>query len=638
VDASTPGRALRFLALAMLLLPPWRTSAAPAAPRARDDDPINQSTTVGYGMSLLEAWDIDGAEKFARELQKRQPDDPGTRFLLGRVAFEEGDYASAVEYFKEALGPGAPDADEYKLALAAQEETQGTVVEETPHFRIRYKPGKEAALVPYAEETMEAAYAALTKDLGYQPERKIRIEFYSSPKELAKVTGWRGPDRPDNVSGSLSEKAIEATGTIALCKYNRLMVTSPRALWRGYEWQDTMTHEFTHFLVTHKSRNTVPIWLHEGIAKYEETRWRGPAGLALDAGGEALLARAVKEDKLVTFEQMHPSMALLKDQEQAATAFAEVFTAVQFMDKRVGMAGIRTILDSLKDGLTEEQAIAVGLKMSFTQFETQWKKSLRARPVPKMAPAIEKLVFKDERVTETKKEREKSYERGELGTLPNPEARQHAHLGELLRERDRLAPAAMEYEKAIALVGPTYPALARKYALTKIAMGQGSEAEKTLRASLAAFPEDETNHLLLGRVLLETGQAAEAREHFLIANQRDPFDENIHAGLLAVATKTSDTGLKRREEDVLRILMGDKLTWRAAEPGRKTLVGYLRIESPAGARVLIDGVDTGLTSPVTDEPVPAGDHVIRMEVPGGQPIERKITIAPDTLVPFPPES
>jgi tetratricopeptide (TPR) repeat protein len=614
------------IAFAVLFLPVVSAAApAPHKPEAHDDGPVGQSTTVGYGISLLEAWDIEGAAKFAAELQKRQPDDPGTKFLLGRVAFEEGDYTEAVTLLKEALGDGAAEAEDYQLAVAAADEAKGTVVEETPHFRIRYKPGREAALVPYAEESLEAAYAALTKDLGYEPPEKVRIELYPSPKTLAKVS-------------SLKEEAIRTTGTIALCKYNRLMVTSPRALWRGYEWQDTMAHEFTHLLITKKSRNTVPIWLHEGIAKYEETRWRGPAGLALDAGGEALLARAVKENKLITFERMHPSMALLPSQEDAAVAFAEVFTAVQFMDKKAGMEGIRAIIDHLRDGETEEEAVGSALHMTFAQFEAQWMRAVKSRPVPKAAPALEKLVFKDERVTETKKEREKAYEHGELGTLPTPEARQHAHLGELLRARNRLGPAAEEYERAIAIDGPSHPALARKYALTKIALNQGEAAEKTLRASLAVYPEDETNHLLLGRILLESGRAAEAKGHLLVANQRDPFDENIHGALLAVAHATADDGLARREEDVLRILAGDKLTWRAAEPGRKTLVGYLRIESPPGARVLIDGVDTGLTTPVADEPVPAGDHVVRLEISNAPPVEKKISIAPDTLVPFPPES
>jgi hypothetical protein len=42
----------------------------------------------------------------------------------------------------------------------------------------------------------------------------------------------------------------------------------------GYPWLDTLAHEYTHFIVSRVSHNTVPIWFHEGLAKFEERRWR----------------------------------------------------------------------------------------------------------------------------------------------------------------------------------------------------------------------------------------------------------------------------------------------------------------------------------------------------------------------------
>lgn len=591
---------------------------APLAARAQA-----ASTPTEEALERLEAWDIEGAEEVAARLAKDRPDDPGTKFVQGRVAFELGEYDRAVELLGEALGPGANESRDYEYAVAARDEVKGMVVEESAHFIVRYKPGKDAALVPYAIETMESAWKALTEDLGYAPPRKVRIEFYSTPKALARVS-------------SLTEENIKATGTIALCKYNRLMVTSPRALFRGYEWQDTITHEFIHFLITRKSANTVPIWLHEGMAKYLETRWRGKAGLALDAGSEALLARAVKKDALITFARMHPSIAMLPTQEDAALAFAEVFTAIEFVDRKLGMAGLRAIIDGLKAGKSDHDAVAAALGTSFEKFEAEWRRSLKTRPAPKGHAALERLVFRDDKdQKKAKKDRVKSYERGELGTLPDPDARKWAHLGELLRARNRLAAAAVEYEKAIQKVGASHGALARKYALTLLALGRGAEAEKTLRTTLASEPEDDTNNLLLGRILVQTGRHAEARQHFLIANRRDPFDDEIHAGLLDVGRATGDAGLEARERDVLAILKGQKLTWRAAKPGDLLVVGYLRIEAPAGANVLIDGTETGLTTPVEEHALPAGRHAVTLVLPDGKKIEHAVDIVADELTPVP---
>ena len=60
---------------------------------------------------------------------------------------------------------------------------------------------------------------------------------------------------------------------------------------QGYDWLDTVSHEFVHLVVSKKSRNTVPIWMHEGLAKYLESRWRGPAGGAMTPSTLALLGR-----------------------------------------------------------------------------------------------------------------------------------------------------------------------------------------------------------------------------------------------------------------------------------------------------------------------------------------------------------
>lgn len=579
------------------------------------------SSPLTEAMERLEAWDVDGAEQLAREIERTNPNDPGTKFLLGRVAFERGDYQKAVDLLGAALGPGADRSEDMRVAKAVLAETKGFAVDESEHFSIRYRPGKDAALVPYALDSMEAAYRALTADLGYKPPHKVRIEIYSSPKALARVS-------------SLTEEAIRTTGTIALCKYNRLMVTTPRALVHGYEWQDTLTHEFVHFLVTRKSRNTVPIWLHEGIAKYLETRWRGKAGLALEPWSEAMLARAVKKDALISFERMHPSIALLPSQEDAALAFAEVFTAIEFIDHKAGMAGVRTVIEKLEKGSTDRAAVAAALGGTFEQFESAWKKALKARPAPKGAPEIEKLVFKDEK-DEKGKPREKAWERGELGHLGNDDAKRHAHLGELLRQRGRMRAAIAEYEKAIALAGPTHPPLARKYALAKMAVGEAPQAEKVLRASLEARPEDSVNHLLLGRVLVQANRHAEARSHLEIAIQKDPFDPEVHEALVAVGVATKDDALANRERDVLKILEGQKVTWKAPAPGAKDVVGYLRIEEPPGYRVLVDGTATGLTTPVSELELPAGSHSVRLEKDGAAAVERSVVIGPDELVPFP---
>lgn len=624
---STPSKGVTFFAaiacaasLAAIVL---TSSSAIAQPHAQPD---TSSLSAGQVAKLLEAWDPEGASDVLDKLAASNPNDPGVKWLRGRIAFEQGDYAGAKALYEEAIGPDrAKRSDHWQLADAAEQENRATVVEESAHFSIRYKAGRDAALVPYALDALEAAYEALVSDLDWAPPGKIRVEIYSSPKALARVS-------------SLSLEAIKTTGTIALCKYNRLMITSPRALVRGYEWLDTLTHELVHLLVTRKSGNAVPIWLHEGIAKFLETRWRSDVPLPLEPSSDVLLTRAAKNDKLIPFEKMHPSIALLPTQEDAALAFAEVYSAIELIHQRKGTAGIRAVIEGLRDGKTDKQAVGAAMGTTFERFEADWRRAVKKRLPPKGAhPHLEKLVFRDDRQpAESEDERKKAWEKGELGSLENDDAKRHAHLGELLRARRRLAAAAVQYGKAVQFAGSTHPSLARKYAITLTELERLDEAERILRSTLEVHGEDSTNNLLLGRLLVRTNRAADAREHLLVANRRDPFDPEIHKALVEVARATNDAGLLARETDVLAILGGQKSTWRAPPPGAAEMTpGYLRIEHPMGARVFIDGVDTGLTTPVAEHPLPPGSHVVRLEPREGDAIERAVDVPSDRLVAFP---
>ena len=79
----------------------------------------------------------------------------------------------------------------------------------------------EQSHTPYIVDVLVATDKALAKDFGFRPSERILVEIYPEISFLAKVS-------------PLTQKDIETSGTIALCKYHRLMFTSPRALVRGY--------------------------------------------------------------------------------------------------------------------------------------------------------------------------------------------------------------------------------------------------------------------------------------------------------------------------------------------------------------------------------------------------------------------
>ena len=506
----------------------------------------------------LQAWDLTGLQGAVDELVAADPDAQLTALYMARLLFEQGKYDEAAKAFEAAdtrgqLSPRAQGrlAAELKLARAAADETRGDDVHESAHFVLKTPKGKDALLAPYALAALEKAYAGLTQDLGVKPASKIRVEVYESAKSLAHVS-------------PLTVEQIKTSGTIALCKYSRLMLTSPKALLRGYPWLDTISHEFVHYLVTQKGRNTVPIWLQEGLAKFLETRWRGAPGLAVDDMSLQLLQAAAKKGTLIPFAKMHPSIAMLPSQEAAALAFAEVEAAMRLLYQRGGQAALTELVAAMASGMTDEQAVAQAYGKSFKEFEADWRVEVGKARVKSVSAkntrpaAAHKVVFNED----ARGKKETPLVAGAPSVMETPaadsESRRAVRLAEIFFARRRYPAAVQEFEKARARLPQEVPAIARHYAIAQIALGQLGPAEAALERAVSVDPEDETAQVLFAHVLLKRGAFDKARTALDNAIAEDPFDPEVHASYVEAARGLKDLALEKQELRALALATGRK--------------------------------------------------------------------------------
>lgn len=505
---------------------------------------------LGAAEEALLAWDLPKARPLAQALLAEFPEDPRVLHLMGRVALHDGAYEEAAAYLSRAGAPADPGGYLH-VARETAKITKGYVQAESEHFIFRYPAGKDEILVPWALETLEQSWKRIGDLVGYHPEgEKILVEVVSNAEELSKLT-------------TLSIEAIKTTGTIAVCKFNKLMITSPRALARGYEWRDTLAHEYVHLVVTRKSRNHTPIWLHEGIAKYLETAWRGDPGLALELPSQSLLRDAVRAGRLIPFEKMHPSIALLPTARDAALAFAEVFAAIEYLHGR-NATWISSILEKLGGGMSDRDAVAQVYGKPFAVFEQSWRKWLEKRPYPKetASPELLEKRFAEDEASAMKEAQEKKgtfrdlTELSEFRQIRDPQARRAAHLGELLRARGKFAAAAAKYEQAVSRAGAQFPNLSNKYALALLELQENEKAESVLLATKAFFPGDPFTNLNLARVKMQSGKVREAEPFLVQAVSVNPFDPEVQGRLLSVAKEKGDEDLARRSARALALLTG----------------------------------------------------------------------------------
>ena len=570
---------------------------------ARADQVSQIESEIARIEALFDAWQYQEAIGAAERLYAQHPALPPVQYIAGKAKFYQQDYRGAVALIARATAGSAQKGAQdpiLKYARQTQRITSGYVSQRSAHFELRVPPGPNEVLFPYALDALESAWRNIGDDFEFHPEQRIVVEAYSTAEELSAASG-------------LPVEAIKNSGTIAICKHNKLMFTTPKALLRGYEWLDTLAHEYVHYVVSVKSHNTVPIWLHEGLAKYEETRWRGDAGQALSPYAEKLLAEAIKGKRpFITFEEMHPSMALLPSQEHTALAFAEVFTAVEYLvQERGGYATVRAILTHLRDGDALPEAFETVLGEPFARFQKKWRAWLKHRPMRVLEGALaETLTFKSDvkgKVAETAED-----ERDASSDLDHPRAKRFAHLGELLRMRGRHLAAAVEYEKAYRVVGPKAPLLTNKLALTYMALKKWDRAEELLKEALGPNPGFVTTHVHLGRLYLATNRPAEAERAFLRANEINPFDPEIHASLHAIYKERGDEARAGREARAFALLTAPAAPRRGGDAAPEE-AGFLTLVTRPWARVSIDDRETGMTTPIFRLPLAPGRHQVKLE-------------------------
>ena len=488
--------------------------AAPAAHARRDRTVAGD---VIKAARMLQSARIDDARVVLTDLQHRAADTPEVKWLEAELAFQSGDYAGAVKQLDK-MPDDAVDGlvgQTRKLAASTLSVTEGFAEIRSPrgHFAIRYAPGPDATIAGLAGEVLDAAWQAIGDDLGLKPADPIRVELLGAPSDLAKMS-------------PLTETDIETTGTIALSKYNKLMVVSPRATIFGYPWMDTLAHEYTHLIVSRLAHDAVPVWLQEGLARLEQTRWRRAPELQLTATEQALLTAGLRKGRLITFDEMHPSMAKLPSQEAAALAYAEVYTLAAWMQNKIGYRGIREALFAQRDGKSARRAVAEALGMPWTAVEREWRAHLKIGDI--RARAGKPIKFAKGGVDSENVGLE------QVGTR----ARKHARLGGMLRARGQNEAAVAEYEKALA--GGPEPFVAGKLARTLIELGRYDRAIELATPLVTADDHDAVAAVTLGMARSARHQWREAIAAYELALGVSPFDPTTRCGLAEAYARTTD--------------------------------------------------------------------------------------------------
>jgi tetratricopeptide (TPR) repeat protein len=500
------------------------------------------ATTLQETVQLLrekvESWDVEEVRAVVLEALEKEPDDADLLETASHIAFYRGEYEESLRLMKRSMEVGGEDESRRGFALFIEETIHVLAPYtryETPHFLITLDGKQDGVLVDYLAEALEKTYEVMSRQYGFGPGEKVRVELF--------------PDtRAFYLCSTLSVRDIEVTGAVGLTKFNKLQFLSPRALMHGYRWLDAISHEYVHYLIVKLTANRAPIWFHEGLAKYEETRWRrGPTYLS--PLYRSLLAQALADHKLIGFDKMEPSLVRLETPEEVQLAYAQAASAIEFIIRSAGEQGLKKIMDCMAGSTTKGagEAIRDVLGMNFTRFEEKWAAYLAAKDLkPVAGAAVPHYKVKEDNADE---------ERMDLEEIKSLVARNRAHLGDRLKERGRTSAAILEYRRALSESEASVPVMNR-LSSALIGLGRDEEALEVLKRTLLLAPDHPTPYTQLGRVYLKRKDFEQAREAFKESLQISPFNPEIHVGLAeAYAMLGNATGAAKERS------IAQKLRW-----------------------------------------------------------------------------
>jgi len=460
----------------------------------------------------IDAWRLEDARSRIDGLAPEARKSPRARYLEGKLLFHEGDNDAAVEALRSAIQEARTQLDWKRLRDRVETFSEVTAKLASKQgaggrFLYRFEAPRDALLVPYADRALAAQLDSLGAVFGDTPRARIEVLFVPDVESLAALSG-------------LLPEQIERTGTVGVSKYGRIMVLTPRALASGYPWLDTLGHELAHLFISRASRDKAPIWLHEGVAKLLEGRWRGGASGDLTPEETYLLDRAAREKRLIPLRRLHPSIAALPDQEDAALAYAEVSSLTRYLDARIGPdRGIVALLGRIGEGATIDAALTELTKFNLRRLYLWWEQDVSGRrQTPVSAVSL----------------MQRRYQHGTTGKIArlegdvDEEAARQVRLGDLLRLRGHLAPATVEYRRALTLERSSSPRIVERLGGCLIDLRRFEEAAALLAPVAALYPSYTTGFVELGEALTELEKYDEAIAALERAEALNPFDPSVH--------------------------------------------------------------------------------------------------------------
>lgn len=239
-----------------------------------------------------------------------------------------------------------------KEALAS---TSDSSSEEDQRFVITFAGNSRDDLSDVTFDMLDEIYYDVTNLVNYNPDVKINIVFFLTEDYYQNEQNW---------------SAAAAQGI-------QIMVP----LKTGYKNQEyvkgLLAHEFTHTLINLKTQNRCPIWIHEGLAQYQEytTSYGSPDIIRSDF--ESILQNDFIENQLFIPLDKVGAYIGSSDSTDIVRGYVASYMAMRCMADFYGEQSFDSLLSELGKGKSLNESIQEATGKSYSEFQDEYKEWLR---------------------------------------------------------------------------------------------------------------------------------------------------------------------------------------------------------------------------------------------------------------------
>lgn len=466
---------------------------------------------------LIFSWQMDEAKKIIESMETPQ------YHISGLYKFYSGDYKEAQKYFKQ-----SPVKYTHWLKLVEKiiPITENFEEIKSDYFVIRCT-GKDKISGIYLKEILDIAAKNLFRKFNWKPEDKVILEIY--------------PDRESfQIASTLTDKQIKVSGAIGICKFNRLMMASPRILKFGYSWADTATHEYVHYIIGRiTGLKNVPLWFNEGLAKYFEVIWRKDKN-ELEPIDINFLIKAKNTGQWVEFEKMKRGMPTLDTKDEVILAYAQVQSMIDYLNINYGWNKIKEVVYKLKNNSAEKSFKEVYGK-SISELRMEWEKYIKNTEL-KITPGASgpSYAFNED-------------PGNALSEWVSEIALTDIRIANRFKAIGKYELAIRKYSQALKK-DKGNAVILNMLARVQMITGESEKAKKNFLLAVKSNTSYAPPYLHIGKLLIDEGNFTEAEKYIMNYIYISPFNPESHKLLLNIYEKTGFKHKAERETRILNIL------------------------------------------------------------------------------------